>query len=199
MSFVDLQKLFNHNNIMLLPKSSQNIKNLVKYKKFPLITPREHAQYYHSPLNCKRPAKPENIPIASNFVKPEVKMLKDLFKEKFEKIQMSKYPYSSLNKKPVNTTRNEFNKKTKNVQKKDASQSKMKVVTFKRIVSRKPFSTRKNVTRPPTPITCASSHSNRPVRTPDAGSYIRHKYDHSESDEDRIDDTTYSELYSKYL
>lgn len=184
---------------MLLPKSSQNIKSLVKHKKFPLITPREHAQYYHSPLNCKRSAKHENVVVAPSLVKPEVKILKELFKEKFEKIHISKYPYSSLNKKPVNTTRNEVSKRSIKPQKKDLYRDNMKVVTYKRIVSRKPFSNRGNATRPPTPITCASSHSNRPVRTPDASSYSRNKYNHSESDEDRIDDTMYSELYSKYL
>lgn len=201
MSFVDLQKLFNHNNIMLLPKSSQNIKSLTKHKKFPIISPREHAQHFHSPIQSKYLPKPpfEPKPSILNSKRPDVVMLKELFKEKFEKMNMSKYPCSSLKKKPVTTSRKIFNKKIKQPKKLEPNRSQVRVQTFKRFISAKPLTTRQIVTRPPTPLTCASHYSPRPIRTPDANTMTRKDNFQSDSDEDKIDNRTYLELCSKYL
>jgi hypothetical protein len=201
MSFVDLQKLFNHNNIMLLPKSSQNIKSLVKYKKFPIISPREHAQHFHSPIQSKHLPKAsfDTKPSILNLKRPDVVMLKELFKEKFEKMNISKYPSSSLKKKPVTTSRKVLNKKIKKPKGLEPNGSQIRVSVFKRFISSKPLTTRKVVTRPPTPLTCASHYSPRPIRTPDGNAMTRKDKFHNDSDEDKIDNTTYLELYSKYL
>ena len=200
MSFVDLQKLFNHNNIMLLPKSSQNIKNLVKYKKFPVISPHEHAQQFYSPIQSKFLPKPpfDQKPSILNSKRPDVVMLKEIFKEKFEKMNISKYPCSSLKKKPVTTSRKVFDGKGKKLKGFKVNPSQCRVQTFKRFISVKPLTTRQIVSRPQTPLTCISHYSPRPIQTPNTNATTRKENFYTDSDEDKIDNSTYLELCSKY-
>jgi hypothetical protein len=181
---------------VLVPRSAQRLKE--KSKNLPFISPRESGLRIHKPIlqNVCFRKNTEFSDLISKANNTKISVIKEMFQEKFNNLKSVNFPFHNLSKQLICSAG-----KKESLQRKLSNKSPVngvKVTSFRRFVSVKPLSHRKECNKTPSPVKgCRISpieHS-KSFRKFNTKTAVNTKRECSDSDEDRMDTSVYSDLY----
>lgn len=198
MSFFDSKQIIKPRKV-LVPRSAQKVKE--KKKGLPFISTKDNGIRVHRPALDKAYMRKmtDMNEIALKVKNQKINVIKEMFQQKFNNLKAINFPFHNLAKANIYTS-HQKDAGPRNILNRSPLNKVMRVTTFKRFVSVKPLTHRRQHVQTPSPNSGAKTsqfeHSKSFTKFNLKTEYNT-KRSFSDSDEDRMDTSVYSDLYLK--
>ena len=198
MSFFDSKQIIKPRKV-LVPRSAQKVKE--KKKGLPFISTKDNGIRVHRPGLDKSYMKNmiDMNEIALKVKNQKINVIKEMFQQKFNNLKAINFPFHNLAKANIYTSHQKEGPHRNNLNKSPLNKV-MRVTTFKRFVSVKPLTHRRQYVQTPSPnngVKIQQFEHSKSITKFNLKTEYNTKRSFSDSDEDRMDASIYSELYLK--